>query len=111
MGMAEPQQVLVYVVDDEPEVCELLARQLQTLGCKTQTFTRGEECLAAAAKSKPSLVLIDLMLPGKPGDECCRMLKEIPELSDVPVIIFTGADAAHEVMRSWRAGADDFLPK
>ena len=78
---------------------------------KAIAFERGEDCLEALALQRPDSILMDLHMPGRSGDACCRMIKETPAFASVPVIMFTAADAAHEVMLSWRAGADDFLPK
>ncbi len=111
MSTAAQGDVLVYVLDSDPLVRDALSKQVVELGCEARAFGRADECLAAMRERKPSLVFADLLLPGRPGDECCRMVKEDATLSDVPVVILTAADAAHEVMRSWRAGADDFLPK
>ncbi len=102
---------LIDVVDDTPDVLELVSTMVRKLGFTARGFSSGDECLEAIAVRRPAAVLMDLHMPGRAGDECCRLIKEKPGNATLPVIILTAADAPHEVMQSWRAGADDFLPK
>jgi uncharacterized protein (TIGR02266 family) len=68
-------------------------------------------CLEAVKNERPGLILLDYDMSPMRGDECCKILKETPELSSIPVVMMTGDRAPGEVMRSWRAAADDFLTK
>jgi uncharacterized protein (TIGR02266 family) len=99
------------VVDDSDDIRVALTHTLGVLGMQVQSFASGREALEAMTARPPSLILADLRMEPMPGDELCRKVKENRALTGVPVIIFTAGDSAQDVMRSWRAGADDFLPK
>jgi chemotaxis family two-component system response regulator PixH len=101
----------VFVVDDMKTIRDLVSLQLQQLGCRPEAFESAEQCLEALTERQPKLILMDLGMGPMRGDECCQKIKEDKRLSRIPIIMLTGADAAHEVMHSRRAGADDFLPK
>lgn len=101
----------VLVVDDTEEIRTLLGRLLKSLGCAVALAGDGRAALAEAASGRPDLIFMDLHMPNVSGDEACRLLRADPGLRDIPVVMLTGADSPAEVMQSWRAGADDFLPK
>ncbi len=102
---------LVFVVDDMKTIRDLVSVQLEQLDCTPAAFAGGEECIRALSEREPRLILMDLGMGPMRGDECCRRIKEDARFSHIPIVMLTGTDAAHEVMHSWRAGADDFLPK
>jgi CheY-like chemotaxis protein len=101
----------VFVVDDMKTIRDLVSAQLEQLDCAAEAFASGEECIRALDERQPQLILMDLGMGPMRGDECCRRIKESDRTSHIPIVMLTGTDAAHEVMHSWRAGADDFLPK
>ena len=68
----------------------------------------GEEALAAAASRRPDLVILDLGLPGMPGEDVCRRLRAA---SDVPIIMLTAKDAEEDLVRGLQLGADDYITK
>src|SRR5262249_34453764 len=106
-----PDRRPIYVVDDSASVRAMLTDALVELGHEVMAFENGAEALHKASTIPPKLVLSDLNMAPVAGDVLCATLKERRPLTRVPVIIFTARDSAPEVMRSWRAGADDFLPK
>lgn len=111
-GKAQPaESESVFVVDDMKTIRDLVSIQLQQLGCTPETFESGEQCLDALKEREPKLILMDLGMGPMRGDECCHLIKQSARLAHIPIIMLTGADAAHEIMHSWRAGADDYLPK
>src|SRR6185295_10526890 len=99
------------VVHDSASVRAMLTDALQELGHEVRAFESGADALHESSTTPPKLVFADLQMAPMAGDELCRTLKERRPLTRVPVIIFTAADSAPQVLRSWRAGADDFLPK
>lgn len=101
----------VFVVDDMKTIRELVCLQLEHLGCQPEAFESGEQCLEALSTRVPRLILMDLVMEPMRGDECCQRIKENERLSHIPIVMLTGTDAAPEIMHSWRAGADDYLPK
>jgi DNA-binding response OmpR family regulator len=107
----EPRRVLV--VDDEPEIRNLLEKALGARGFAVETAPDGEEALARVAARPPSLVLLDAMLPRIHGFEVARRLRADPRTRDVPVIMMTA------IYRGWRFaqdardayGAEDYIEK
>ena len=102
-----PQRVLV--VDDEPLVCDLLARGLSARGLVVETAADGQEALEAVRREPPDLVLIDICLPKLDGLEVLRRLQE--ERPRIPVITLSGAGDEEVARRSLDLGAADFLMK
>ena len=103
----------VLVVDDEPEIRNLLERTLSARGFTVETAPDGEEALARVAARRPALVLLDAMLPRIHGFEVARRLRADPRTRDVPVVMMTA------VYRGWRFaqdareayGAEDYIEK
>jgi DNA-binding response OmpR family regulator len=101
------------VVDDEPEIRNLLERTLSARGFTVDTAPDGEEALARVAARRPALVLLDAMLPRIHGFEVARRLRADPRTRDVPVVMMTA------VYRGWRFaqdareayGAEDYIEK
>ena len=101
----------VLIVEDEPTLRETLAEALTADGLIVVTAADGAEALDRFRELQPDLVLLDLMLPGLPGIEVCRMIKQTQTTRLTPVILITGgADREHH-LAGIHAGADDFLFK
>ncbi len=101
----------VLVVDDlEPNVklleAKLRAEYFDVLGAYS-----GEEAIELAAKEKPDIILLDVMMPGMDGFETCRRLKSDPETMHIPVVMVTALDQQADRVTGLEAGADDFLTK
>ena len=75
----------ILVVDDEPDILELTRLSLAREGYEVETAATGEEALASLRRGRPDLVVLDLMLPDRPGTDVCRSIRTTPELADVPV--------------------------
>ena len=99
---------LVYVVEDEPRLATLLADYLQAAGLRARTFARGDEVEAAVRAEPPSVLLLDLMLPGLDGLSVCRALRAF---SDVPIIMVTARVEELDRLMGLEAGADDYVCK
>ena len=106
-----PEQLKVLVVDDEPMTASTLAEILDHEGYQTSVATGGEEALERVAAEKPSIVLLDVIMPGLDGFEVCRRIKNSFSTFFVPVILVTALSAAEHRVRGARAGADDFITK
>ncbi len=98
----------VLVVDDEPAIRELVSLYLTQGGFKVATAGAGEEGLQLARQQRPSLVVLDIMLPGMDGLEVLRQLRK---LSDVPVLMLTARGDDVDRIVGLEVGADDYLPK
>jgi two-component system response regulator MtrA len=96
------------VVEDEPDIAEMLGIILASEGFDVDLVNHGEEVLATFASQPADLVLLDLMLPGIDGVEVCRRLREI---STVPIIMLTAKSEPDDVVLGLDAGADDYIIK
>ena len=104
--MSAPARILV--VEDEARIADVVQGYLEAAGHAVDRAASGEEALAAAARRHPDLVVLDLGLPGMPGEDVCRRLRAE---SDVPIIMLTAKDAEEDLLRGLRLGADDYLTK
>jgi two-component system, OmpR family, response regulator ResD len=105
---AERRSILV--VDDEPTIAEVVARYLKRAGYEARTAADGPSALAAAAGSRPDLVVLDIMLPGLDGLEVMRMLHENGG-GRVPVILLTAKGEEADRIVGLQRGADDYVVK
>ena len=103
---------LILVVDDEPDIVDTLAYNLQQEGYRTRAARLGQEAVRAAKeRPTPDLVLLDVMLPDIPGTEVCRQLRADENLRRVPVIMLTAKDAEIDRVVGFEVGADDYVTK
>ena len=100
----------ILVVDDVPMFRELGKLFLARSG-KVVTADSVESALEAARRTSPDLVVTDLHMPDRDGEELCRTLKADPSTQHIPVVVLTGTDASVDRGRAIRAGADDVLCK
>ena len=103
----EPNKKIV-VIDDEPSVQEVVRGYLEKDGYLVYVAGNGREGLALAERTKPGLVVLDLMLPDVSGEEICR---EIRSRSDVPILMLTAKASEDERVGGLALGADDYLTK
>lgn len=104
-------KTLVMIVEDEPDIAELLAFNLSREGFETSVVTRGDLAIQEITRRKPNLVLLDLMLPGLSGLEICRLLKTKPETASLPIIMITAKGEESDIVVGLELGADDYIPK
>jgi DNA-binding response OmpR family regulator len=106
--VAAAQNTKIVVIDDEPSVQEVVRGYLEKDGFTVYVAGDGREGLAVAERTKPSLIVLDLMLPDVPGEEICR---EIRSRSDVPILMLTAKAGEEERIAGLLSGADDYLVK
>src|SRR5688572_13556325 len=109
--MQDIAKPLVLVVDDQPENVQALGAILQREGYEVVTAVSGPQALARAQSRRPSIVLLDMMMPLMDGCEVCRTLHATPGTADVPVIFITGSTDRELVTRAFNAGAVDYVTK
>ncbi len=102
---------LVMVIEDEREIRDLLRYNLERAGYRVAAFGDGEEGLEQLFASRPDLVVLDLMLPGRNGLEILREVRGEPATSDLPVIVLTARGAEMDKLLGFERGADDYLTK
>jgi len=101
----------ILVVDDDRNVVQIIAVNLQYEGMDVIEAYDGEEALAKTAAKKPDLILLDIMMPGLDGLEVCRRLKSDARTADIPIIMLTAKTRDEDILAGWEAGADDYLTK
>ncbi len=105
--MPRPRQ-RVLVVDDEPNIVEVVSSYLQRAGFDPVAAATGAQALEAFEKTRPSLVILDLMLPDISGEDVCRRLRA---RSRVPIIMLTARVEDADAVRGLGLGADDYVTK
>jgi phosphate regulon transcriptional regulator PhoB len=101
----------ILVVDDEPDLVELVSYNLKKEGFKVFTAPDGEDALDKVRKGPFDLIILDLMLPGIQGVELCRMLRSNPKTEAIPIIMLTAKGEVSDRIRGLETGADDYMAK
>ncbi len=101
----------VLIVDDNPQILELLEAYLEPLQLRVRLATDGEAALAAVERDTPDLILLDIMMPKRSGFEVCRIHKDDPRYRDIPIIMVTALNETADFERARECGGDDFLTK
>jgi len=105
--MGSPNQ-MVYIVDDDPTVCDALSSLLRANGQNVQTLTSGEEFLSFERRDAGACLILDLRMPGMDGLEVQKL---IASQASIPVIFITGRGDVPSTVRAMKGGAVDFLTK
>ena len=101
----------VLLVDDEPDLQQLLVWNLEQAGFAVEAASTGNEAIAAAARERPAVVVLDVMLPDIPGTEVCRQLRADPRLEDVGILMLTARGDEADRVVGFEVGADDYVVK
>jgi phosphate regulon transcriptional regulator PhoB len=101
----------VLVVDDEADLVELVSYNLKKEGFAVDSASDGEEALSKIRKKKYDLLILDLMLPGLQGMELCRILRNDPKTSGLPIIMLTAKGEELDKVLGLEMGADDYMTK
>ena len=101
----------ILIVDDEPDVVELIAFNLKGAGFDTVSAADGAEALKLARLTAPDLIVLDLMLPEVDGLEVCKLLRRDPATAPIPVIMVTAKASEIDRILGLELGADDYITK
>lgn len=101
----------VLIVEDEPEIAELIEFHLAREGFKSRTVHSGRLALEEVREAGPDLIILDLMLPDVEGFEICRRLKSDPETRNIPVVMVTAKTEDTDIVAGIELGADDYIVK
>jgi two-component system, sensor histidine kinase and response regulator len=101
----------ILIVDDVHANLKVLGDILKGEGYKVRPALNGHQALQAAEKEKPDLILLDIMMPEMNGYEVCRRLKEIPEMSDIPVIFISALNGTEDIVKAFSSGGIDYITK
>ncbi|GAA1941156.1 hypothetical protein GCM10009797_37940 [Nocardioides hwasunensis] len=99
------------VVDDEPDVRDLVTLMLRRAGYEVHSVADPREAIAAAEDVRPDAAVLDWSMPGMNGGQLCSLVREHPELGDLPVLILTAHADRQTRDRAFASGADDFMSK
>ena len=101
----------IVVIEDEPDIVEVLSYNLKREGYNVSSTLRGDEGLNLVRNQSPNLVILDLMLPGMDGLSICQQLKSDSLVRDIPIIIISAKGEESDVVIGLETGADDYLTK
>ena len=101
----------ILVVEDEEDILELVSFNLKKEGYQVKGVTSGEEGLEEVRRKIPSLIILDLMLPGVDGFDVCKSLKGDPTTKTIPIIMLTARSDEADIVIGLELGADDYLTK
>ena len=108
---AAAQPAVILVVDDEPDVVDLVRYRLRGAGHTVLVAEDGLSALRAARERRPDLIVLDLMLPQMSGEEVCRQLRADKETVAIPVLMLTAKGEGDDRIAGLEAGADDYISK
>ncbi|CDF80900.1 two-component system response regulator [Formosa agariphila KMM 3901] len=103
--------IKILLVDDEPDILEIVGYNLSSEGYEVITAENGIEAVKKARKEKPQLIILDVMMPGMDGIEACEQIRNIPELKDTIITFLTARGEDYSQVAGFDAGADDYITK
>jgi DNA-binding response OmpR family regulator len=99
------------VVDDDPNIREVVFYNLAAEGMKVHTVENGVEAEREALADPPDVIVLDVMMPGRDGYDVLDRLKQDERTRDIPVVLLTAKATDEEIWRGWRSGADYYITK
>ena len=109
--MPRKNDIRILVVDDEPDVLELVVFHLEKQQYKVAVADTGDKALKMARENLPSMLILDLMLPGINGLEICRLLKRDSKTRNIPILMLTARAAEEDRVKGLELGAHDYVTK
>jgi CheY-like chemotaxis protein len=101
----------ILIAEDERDIRDLITFTLRFAGHDVIAASNGEEAVNLAQQEKPDLILMDVRMPRMTGYEACAVMKEDPELKDIPVIFLSAKGQESEIQAGLSAGATEYLLK
>ena len=101
----------ILIVDDEPDILELIEYNLKKEGYQVFTATNGQEGITVAKKVHPDLIILDIMMPKMDGIEACRLMRAIPEFKNTFMVFLTARSEEYSEIAGFNVGADDYIAK
>lgn len=105
------KEIKILLVDDEPDILEIVGYNLSSEGYNVSTADNGVEAINIAKKDKPHLIILDVMMPEMDGIETCEKLRNIPELNNTIITFLTARGEDYSQVAGFDAGADDYITK
>lgn len=101
----------IYVVEDDPDISRLVRHHLEGAGFGVKVFPTGNTVVAESERQRPTLFLLDIMVPGRDGLELCRQIRQTQGLASIPVIFLTAKSSEADRILGLELGGDDYIPK
>ncbi len=105
------KDICILLVDDEPDILEIVGYNLSAEGYNVVTAENGEDAVKIAKRKKPQLIILDVMMPEMDGIEACERIRKIPELNQTMITFLTARGEDYSQMAGFDAGADDYITK
>lgn len=105
------KDIRILLVDDEPDILEIVGYNLSSEGYEVFTAKNGVEGVAKAKKKKPHLIILDVMMPEMDGIEACEVIRNTPGLESTLITFLTARGEDYSQMAGFDAGADDYITK
>ena len=105
------ESIKILLVDDEPDILEILSYNLSAEGYSISTASNGVEAVKKAKKHQPHLIIMDVMMPEMDGIEACEKIRTLPELRDTIITFLTARGEDYSQVAGFEAGADDYITK
>lgn len=102
---------LIYCVEDDENIRELVGYALRSQEFEVETFADGKSFWPAMAKQRPALILLDIMLPGESGTDILEKIRKNPAYRALPVIMLTAKTSEYDIVKGLDNGADDYVCK
>ena len=102
---------LVMVIEDEEAIATLLTYNLEKEGFRVKVVNNGMNAVSEVEKHKPSVIILDWMLPEISGVEICKLIRSKPEIKTIPIIMLTAKSQEEDKIKGLGAGADDYVTK
>lgn len=101
----------ILIVDDEPDILELIEYNLKKEGYQVFLASNGQEGISVAKKVQPDLIILDIMMPKMDGIEACRLMRAIPEFKKTFMVFLTARSEEYSEIAGFNVGADDYIAK
>ncbi|WP_338732672.1 response regulator transcription factor [Mangrovimonas cancribranchiae] len=105
------KDIKILLVDDEPDILEIVGYNLSSEGYQVTTAENGMEAVKIAKKEKPHLIILDVMMPEMDGIEACEQIRKLPDLQDTIITFLTARGEDYSQVAGFDAGADDYITK
>jgi len=105
------KDIKILLVDDEPDILEIVGYNLTNEGYQIFTGENGVEAVKLAKKHKPHLIILDVMMPEMDGIEACEQIRKIPDLTETIITFLTARGEDYSQLAGFEAGADDYITK
>jgi two-component system, OmpR family, alkaline phosphatase synthesis response regulator PhoP len=105
------KEIKILLVDDEPDILEIVGYNLTQEGYQIFTAQNGKEAIEMAKKNQPNLIIMDVMMPEMDGIEACENIRKIPELSQTIITFLTARSEDYSMLAGFDVGADDYIAK